>query len=98
MGVRGGNTSSRQWDWVSEMEKKKTEKRRREPTPKFKVGDWVSFLYGARPCVAQIIEDRGMLGAGGRRMYRVYLEQQWADPMELEVREDEMQPAAAPTA
>ena len=43
----------------------------KEPAPRFRVGDWVSLLYGLRKVRAQIIEDRGPLGVGGRRIYRL---------------------------
>ena len=31
--------------------------------PRFRTGDWVSFLYGTRRLLVQVIEDRGPIGA-----------------------------------
>lgn len=42
--------------------------------PRFRPGDWVTFRYGVMPVIAQIIEDRGPLAGGGRRLYRIRLE------------------------
>jgi hypothetical protein len=38
---------------------------------KFRVGDRVRFKYGFRGVIAEIIEDRGQILAGGRRLYGV---------------------------
>ncbi len=38
---------------------------------KFRVGDRVRLKYGFRGVVAEVIEDRGRIGAGGRRLYTV---------------------------
>ena len=65
--------------------------------PRFKVGDWVSFPYGAMNPVAQIIEDRGPIGARGRRLYRVELPMQDCEPDRFEVPEENMEPAKPPT-
>jgi hypothetical protein len=46
----------------------------KEPKPRCRVGDWVSFLYGAGRAVALIIEDRGPIGVKGRRLYTVRVE------------------------
>jgi hypothetical protein len=39
--------------------------------PRFKVGDRVSLRLGLQNSLGTIIEDRGFLGSGGRRLYRV---------------------------
>lgn len=39
--------------------------------PRFQVGDQVSFLYGPRQVNGKVVEDRGPLGAFGRRMFLV---------------------------
>ncbi len=39
--------------------------------PKFKVGDLVLFNYILTPVRGKIVEDRGNIGIGGRRLYRV---------------------------
>jgi hypothetical protein len=63
--------------------------------PKFRLGDWVTFRYGVRPVHAQIIEDRGQLGADRRRLYRIRFEQELDlelnEPVEFEMPEDEME-------
>jgi hypothetical protein len=65
--------------------------------PKFRLGDWVKFQYGVRPVYARIIEDRGPLGAGRRRLYRIRfdqeLDQELSEPVEFEMPEDEMEKA-----
>jgi hypothetical protein len=42
-------------------------------TSPIKVGDEVSFMYGFRKARAEVVEDRGFVGAGGRRILRVKL-------------------------
>ncbi len=39
--------------------------------PKFKVGDTVLFNYILTSVRGKIVEDRGNIGIGGRRLYRV---------------------------
>ena len=36
---------------------------------KFRVGDHVRMLHGFRGMIAEIVEDRGPIGVGGRRLY-----------------------------
>jgi hypothetical protein len=38
---------------------------------KFRVGDHVRMLHGFRGKIAEIVEDRGPIGVGGRRLYGV---------------------------
>jgi len=38
---------------------------------RIKVGDRVSFMYGFRRARAEVVEDRGRVGAGGRRILRI---------------------------
>jgi hypothetical protein len=61
--------------------------------PKFRLGDWVTFHYGAWPVVAQIIEDRGPLGVGRRRLYRIRFDQELNEPISFEMPEDDMEKA-----
>jgi hypothetical protein len=63
---------------------------------RFKVGDWVSFQYGARNVVAQVIEARGPIGVNRRRLYRVRLAREFAEPDSFEMPEDELQAAPRP--
>jgi len=67
------------------------------PKPRFQVGDWVSFLYGPKRVVAQVVEDRGSLGVGGRRLYRIRLDFEHDLPSTFEVREDDLEAADVPT-
>jgi hypothetical protein len=67
--------------------------------PRFRVGDWVSFTYGATPVVAQVIEDRGLLGYQQRRLYGLRMDLDNLDEIEpttIEMREEDLEPAAAP--
>jgi hypothetical protein len=50
----------------------------------FREGDRVRLLWGFTPVEGIIIEDRGNLGVGGRRLYRVQvqLDDNITDPME----------------
>lgn len=58
---------------------------------RFRRGDWVTFPFGVQPAFAQIIEDRGAIGVGGRRLYRVRVDQELDDPFSFEVPEEEME-------
>jgi hypothetical protein len=42
--------------------------------PRFHIGDWVRFDYRPKKVSARIVEDRGLLGVHGRRLYRVQLD------------------------
>ena len=39
--------------------------------PKFHRGDHVIFDFGMRPVTGEVIEDRGTIGVGGRRLFSV---------------------------
>jgi hypothetical protein len=60
-------------------------------TKRFRVGDWVSFLYGPRRAWAQIIEDRGPIGVGRRRLYRLRLDQEGSESRAFEMPEVDLQ-------
>ncbi|MHB1559574.1 MAG: hypothetical protein ACYC61_19170 [Isosphaeraceae bacterium] len=62
-------------------------------SPRFRPGDWVTFQYGVRPVFAQIVEDRGPLGANRRRLYRVRLDWDFNESSDFEMPEDEMEKA-----
>ena len=66
------------------------------PDPHFRVGDWVSFLYGPKKVRAQVVEDRGLLGVGGRRLYRVRLDLEHGQPSTFELPEEDLEAAEAP--
>jgi hypothetical protein len=42
--------------------------------PLFKIGDLVSFVYGNGTATGKVVEDRGCLGIGGRRLYGIRFE------------------------
>lgn len=62
----------------------------RNGTRRFKVGDWVSFPYGTRNLIAQVIEDRGPLGINRRRIYRVLVDREPDEPDSFEMPEDDL--------
>jgi hypothetical protein len=71
-------------------------KAQRKAARRFRVGDWVSFAYGPRRVWAQVIEDRGPLGVNRRRVYRVRLDQDGAEPLAFEMPEDYLERAGLP--
>lgn len=60
-----------------------------------RVGARVSLRFGRSSVRGTIIEDRGPLGVGGRRLWRVRLEMSdVAEPIEIEVPESDLSVAA----
>ena len=57
----------------------------------FHVGDRVRFDLGRRKLTGTIIEDRGAIGAHGRRLYQVGVSIDPFEPMLIELPEDEME-------
>lgn len=49
-------------------------KHAKETPPEFKVGDAVSFAFGNDWLSGKVVEDRGCLGIGGRRLYGIKFE------------------------
>jgi hypothetical protein len=70
----------------------------RGPKPAFQVGDWVRFQYGVQQVPGVIIEDRGLLGFGGCRLYHVNVPIDPDEPMLCLVDEDQMEPGEPPGA
>jgi hypothetical protein len=68
----------------------------RKSTDRFSVGDWVSFPYGARALVAQVIEERGPLGVKRRRLYRVRVGGEGGEADSFEMPEDELNIVSPP--
>jgi hypothetical protein len=68
---------------------------KKEP-PRFFIGDWVKFAYGPKKVSARIVEDRGLLGVQGRRLYRVQLDDELGQPSTFEVPEDELETELTP--
>jgi hypothetical protein len=64
------------------------------PAPRFKVGDRISFQFGVTPRVGVIDEDRGPIGVGGRRLYRIGLEVEPGIEMHFELPEEELSPSS----
>src|SRR5262245_27220113 len=62
----------------------------------FRLGDWVSFLYGPEKAIAQVIEPRGPLGFKGRHVYRIRFAGDNDDTNAFEVSEDGMEAAPPP--
>ena len=71
----------------------------RAPKPRFKVGDWVTFLMGYRNVVVQIIEDRGPIGVKGRRLYRIerHFDDGDREPDRFEMPEEDLTAAEPPS-
>lgn len=66
-------------------------------TPRFHPGDWVSFQFGSRKAVARVLEDRGLLGVRGGRLYRVQPPLDEAgESAPFEMPEDELESAVPP--
>jgi hypothetical protein len=68
----------------------------RKQAGQFRVGDWVSFRYGPRSVVAQVVETRGPLGVNQRPLYRIQLSREASEPDSFEMPEDELNAAAPP--
>lgn len=60
---------------------------------KLRVGDRVSVDFGRRRLTGVIVEDRGAIGARGRRLFRVNIPMDPFEPMMLELPEDELESA-----
>jgi hypothetical protein len=65
-------------------------------SPHFHVGDWVKFDYGPKKVSARIVEDRGLLGIQGRRLYRVQLDKELGEASTFEVPENELETELPP--
>jgi len=63
--------------------------------PLFKKGDIVSFLFGSGSATGKIVEDRGGLGIGGRRLYGIRFDLNPGDQSYIEVPEEDLTAGAA---
>jgi hypothetical protein len=64
--------------------------------PLFKRGDHVSFLFGTGTVTGEVVEDRGCLGIGGRRLYGIRFEiNPGDDRVHTEMPEEELTAVAA---
>jgi hypothetical protein len=65
----------------------------RHKTPgKFKVGDRVRILHGRRGMIAEVVEDRGNRGVGGRRLYGVKVRVDEWNEHYTELQEESIEP------
>jgi hypothetical protein len=46
--------------------------KQKRPPDSFRVGDRIRFTYGVTPVEGVIVEDRGHIGVGGRRLWRIW--------------------------
>jgi hypothetical protein len=60
---------------------------------RYHVGDRVQFRYGFPGVVAEVVEDRGPIGVGGRRLYGVRFRPDEWNEITTEVAEEELEPA-----
>ena len=56
----------------------------------FRVGDRVRVRFGPQSPIGTIVEDRGFLGSGGRRLFGVKVEFDRTNTFYMEVPEDEL--------
>lgn len=56
-----------------------------------RVGSRVSFIWGFNPLEGKIVEDRGAIGVGGRRLYRIVAPIEPGDAIVLELPESEFE-------
>ena len=70
--------------------------RPKKDRPRFHIGDWVKFEYGPKKVSAKIVEDRGLLGIQGRRLYRVQLDEELGEASTFEVPENELETELPP--
>ena len=69
-------------------------KSRRSSQKTLRVGSRVKLDFGGREVTGVVIEDRGRLGVGGRRLLRVRLDwSEVAEPIEGEFPESELRAA-----
>lgn len=59
--------------------------------PRFHTGDAVAFLYGPQRVSGTIVEDRGQLGAHGRRLYLVRVDLGQDDSPAFEIPEEDLE-------
>lgn len=66
---------------------------RSKNTPRFKVGDRIRFAMGVRRASGVIVEDRGLIGVGGRRLYSIRMRVVASDDLVFELPEDDLRSA-----
>lgn len=68
--------------------------RRAKTKDRYAVGSPITFMLGAAEWHGVILEDRGPIGSGGRRMLRVSADVEASDPMVFEIAAENVQVAA----
>lgn len=63
--------------------------------PELEVGSPVSFQWGQGKVQGRVIEDRGPIGVGGRRLYGIEFHISPGEPMVIELPASEIEPSAA---
>lgn len=58
--------------------------------PKYRVGDQVRLQFGLEYVIGTIVEDRGKLGVGGRRLYGVRFKYDLDNTIYTEVPEEDL--------
>jgi hypothetical protein len=58
----------------------------------FREGDHAMLRFGSSDIVVEVIEERGPIGVGGRRLVRIRMPITAADPVEFEIAEAELEP------
>ena len=56
----------------------------------FRVGDRVHVRFGPQNLIGTIVEDRGLITSGGRRLFRVRVDLDATDTTFIEFPEDEL--------
>ena len=75
----------------------KSKRNAKEPLPEYKVGDCVSFPFGSGWVTGKVVEDRGCLGIGGRRLYGIKFEINPGEQAYVEAAADELTAGATTT-
>jgi hypothetical protein len=93
---RGDAPTPSNLDWSVTLAKEKAMSAHKKTASRFRVGDWVAFLYGTKKAFAQVVEDRGPIGVQGRRLYRIRLFHNSDEPDAFEMPEEYLEAAPAP--
>lgn len=73
----------------------RTRRNGRTPPPTYRVGDVVSFTIGRTWVTGRVVEDRGGLGIGGRRLYGIKFDVNPGEERYIELPEVELTAGAA---
>lgn len=68
----------------------------REAPPRFRVNENVRFPFGIRTFSGKIVQDRGPIGARGRRLYQVRFYRDTDEPELIELPEADLEPDPQP--